>query len=171
MIAALAWCGASAALAQSSPGLAHDSSLPIEITADNLEVHRDRRVAIFRGRVQAVQGEMRLQADEVVVHYREGTEGERAEAGSISRIDADGRVFFSTSEETAEGKHGVYDVDHSTITLTGSVVLARGDSVIRGERLVLNLATGQSRMEAAPPGSGTRPRVKSILVPKGKRIQ
>lgn len=167
----LTWCGASAALAQSSTRPAHDSSLPIEITADSLEVHQDRRVAVFTGRVQAVQGEMRLQADEVVVHYREGTEGERAEAGLISRIDAEGRVFFSSSAETAEGKHGVYDVDQSTITLTGSVVLVRGDNVIRGEHLVLNLATGQSRIEAGPPGSGSRSRVKSIFVPKGKQIQ
>ena len=167
----LAWCSTSAALAQSSTRPAHDSSLPIEITADSLEVHQDRRVAVFSGRVQAVQGEMRLRADEVVVHYREGAEGERAEAGSISRIDADGRVFFSSPEATAEGQRGVYDVDQSTITLTGSVVLARGDNVIRGGHLVLNLVTGQSTIEAGPPGVGTRPRVKSIFVPKGKQIQ
>lgn len=171
VIAALAWCGASAALAQSPTRPAHDSSLPIEITADSLEVRQDRRVAVFRGSVLAVQGEMRLRADEVVVHYRDGVGGKGAEAGSISRIDADGGVLFSSPAETAEGKHGVYDVDHSTITLTGSVVLARGDNVIRGEYVVLNLATGQSRIEAGPPGAGTRPRVKSIFVPKGKQIQ
>ena len=58
VVAALA-VGA-AAHAQS---LRHDTNLPIEITADSLEVMQDQRIATFRGNVDAVQGDMVLSAE------------------------------------------------------------------------------------------------------------
>ena len=149
--------------AQTLMGDAHDRSLPIEITANSLEVRQDQETAIFRGEVRAIQGEMRLTADELVVHYRQGVDVVEA---SISRIDAQGRVFFSTPSETAQGNQGVYDVDDGVITLTGSVVLTRGENVIRGERLVLDLETGQSVIESGTSASGSTERVKGVFFPK-----
>ena len=81
------------------------------------------------------------------MRYRPGSDSESA--GAISRIDATGGVRFATPGETAEGDAGVYDVDARRITLTGSVVLTRGDNVIRGEKLTLDLATGRSRIESS----------------------
>ena len=143
--------------AQSLPATAQDSKLPIEITADSLEVKQAEQLAIFRGNVDALQGRMRLTASEVWVHYRPEAGGEAQ--GTISRINAAGGVRFSTPSETAQGDSGVYDVDAQVITLTGSVVLTRGANVIRGEKLVLNLATGQSKIES------TR-RVRALFQPK-----
>ena len=149
--------------AQTLMGDAHDRSLPIEITANSLEVRQDQEAAIFRGEVRAIQGEMRLTADELVVHYRQGVD---VVESSISRIDAQGRVFFSTPSETAQGNQGVYDVDDGVITLIGSVVLTRGENVIRGERLVLDLETGQSVIESGTSASGSTERVKGVFFPK-----
>ena len=47
----------------------HDSSLPIEITADSLEVLQDQKIATFAGNVDAVQGDLVLSADQLRVHY------------------------------------------------------------------------------------------------------
>ena len=58
--------------------LQHDSSLPIEITADSLEVLQDRKVATFTGNVDAVQGDLVLSADLLRVHYGDA---ESASAG------------------------------------------------------------------------------------------
>ena len=138
---------------------AHDASLPIEITADSLEVKQKERLAVFRGNVDAVQGRLRLTASEIRVHYRSGSGGESA--GAISRIDATGGVRFATPTETAEGEAGVYDVDARHLTLTGSVVLTRGDNVIRGEKLTLDLATGRSRIESSQ-------RVRGLFQPKSE---
>ena len=135
----------------------HDAKLPIEITADSLEVKQKEQLAVFRGNVDAVQGAMRLSASEIWVRYRPESEGEAQ--GTISRINASGQVRFSTPSETARGDSGVYDVDAQVITLTGSVVLTRGGSVIRGEKLVLDLATGQSKIESTQ-------RVRGLFVPK-----
>lgn len=132
---------------------------PIEITADALEVQQDNAIAVFTGNVRAVQGNILIAADRIQVAYAQGGDG----ADAIRSIDAEGNVFFSTSTETAEGDAGVYDVDNGIITLTGSVVLTRGENVVRGNRLVLNLATGVSRIEGAPDGDGGR--VRGLFVP------
>jgi lipopolysaccharide export system protein LptA len=47
----------------------HDKSLPIEITADRLDVVQPDRIATFTGNVDAVQGDMVLSADRLRVFY------------------------------------------------------------------------------------------------------
>jgi lipopolysaccharide export system protein LptA len=154
-------------------GLQHDASLPIEITADSLEVLQEQKTATFTGNVDAVQGDMVLSADQLRVHY--GGDGGAAPApggaASIRRIEADGNVFLSSPRETAQGEAGVYDVQSSQVTIEGSVVLTQGDNVIRGERLEIDLVSGRSRMVAAVPNSagGSVPqRVRALFVPEDK---
>ncbi len=139
----------------------HDVDQPIEINADSLEVLQKDQRAVFRGNVDARQGRLRLKADELEVHYLSKAEGGQV-GGAITRIDARGNVLVSSPTETAQGDAGVYDVTAKAITLTGKVVLTRGDNVIRGQRLVLDLATGKSRIEG---GGG---RVRGYFVP-GKK--
>ena len=40
-----------------------DTSQPIEVAADALEVIQSEQMAVFTGNVDAIQGDMRLQAD------------------------------------------------------------------------------------------------------------
>ena len=49
-----------AVAAQMMPRLSQDTKQPIEITADNLEVQQQQRLAVFKGNVDARQGEIRL---------------------------------------------------------------------------------------------------------------
>jgi len=142
----------------------HDSSQPIEITSDTLEVKQDENTAIFRGRVDAVQGDMNQRADELVVHYTTDDAGNN----TISVIEATGNVFIASPDSLAQGDHGVYDVTAETIDLDGSVVLTRDDNVIRGDRLRLNLATGKSKMQSNVAKKGGNGRVKALFVPKPK---
>lgn len=142
----------------------HDTSQPIAITADSLEVERDRGVAMFSGAVDAIQGDLVLRADILRVHYRDGEASGAAPSGAISRIDAEGGVFFSTPTETAEGERGVYDVRNGTITLFGAVVLTRGNNVLTGSRLELSLATGTSRLYSDGEEGGGR--VRGLFVPE-----
>lgn len=159
--------GVTAARAQFDLEGRHDTTLPIEITADGLEVQRDQRRAIFRGNVDAVQGEMHLKADQLTVIYAKGEDGRMV----ISRIEAEGHVLLSSPNETAQGEKGVYNVATSTINLVGSVVLTRGQNVIRGDRLELNLVTGLSRIEGGQASGGSSQRVKGIFVPQGSESE
>ena len=153
------------ALAQSPAMPKMDTDQPIEITADSLEVKQDENIAIFSGNVDAQQGEIRLHADQLTVHYR-SAEGGDTSVNAISRIDAVGSVFITSTRETAQGDKGVYDVENNLITLTQNVVLTRGENVIRGEQMVLNLLTGQSRVDGGVGTTQSGGRVRSLFVPK-----
>jgi lipopolysaccharide export system protein LptA len=149
----------------------HDTSLPIEITADSLEVVQDRKIATFAGKVDAVQGDLVLTADQLRVHY--GDEAGAAPGppgmGSIRRIEAEGNVFLSSPRETAQGDSGVYDVTANQLTMEGAVVLTQGENVIRGQRLEVDLVSGRSRMFAAVPSTegGEAPqRVRALFTPE-----
>lgn len=142
-----------------------DADQPIEINADNLEVRQQDNLAIFTGNVEATQGRIRLTADQVKVWYRPNGEAKADAGGTIIRIDALGDVFVSSPDETAQGDVGIYDVPAKEITLTGDVVLTRGENVIRGEKLVLNMATGRSQIE------GGKQRVRGLFVPPKKQQQ
>ena len=161
VIAVLALSGAPAH-GQFEPSREHDSSLPIEITADTLEARQDLNVAIFRGNVDAAQGDLVLRADQLTVHYRTDKTGKT----TIALIDAEGNVFLVSPNESAQGDKGIYDVDAERLELIGSVVLHRNENVIRGDRLTLNLATGESKMESRAGATGGTTRVKAVFVPK-----
>ena len=151
--------------AQGTASRAHDTKQPIEINADSLEIRQDSNVAIFSGNVTAAQGRLRLSADSLRVLYREEKEGGEAVKATISRIDAIGNVFISSPTETAQGASGVYDVDSGMITLTGSVVVIRGENVIRGNRVALDLNSGRITMDGGE-GAGERERVRAVIVPR-----
>ena len=152
-------------LAWAQVGTGYDTSLPIEITADSLEVQQEEQLAVFTGNVDAVQGELNLRADRLVVHYRTNA----AESNAIRLIEAFGNVFLSSPSEIAQGAKGLYNLDTDTVELTGDVVLTRGESVIRGDLLVMDLATGKSRVTGnaagTKAGGQASGRVKALFVP------
>ena len=172
LVAALILAGVPAGAGPKAQNPPQNSDLPIEITADSLEVLQNQKIATFTGNVDAVQGDMVLSADRLRVYYggddQNGAPGP-AGTGSIRRIEADGNVLMSSPRETAQGDAGVYDVASSQVTLDGAVVLTRGDNVIRGQRLQVDLASGRSRVFAAVPSTegGTPPqRVRALLTPE-----
>ena len=159
--------GLDAGAARAQVGEGYDTTLPIEITADSLEVRQEEELAIFTGNVDAVQGDLILRADRLVVYYRANA----AESNAIRLIEAFGNVFLSSPTETAEGAKGLYNLDTDKVELTGAVVLTRGESVIRGDRLDMDLATGRTRVSSTVAGTqqngqGTG-RVKALFVPSG----
>jgi lipopolysaccharide export system protein LptA len=174
IVAAAVVIGSPATTAVRAQSLQHDTSLPIEITADVLEVLQDQRIAIFTGNVDATQGDMVLSADRLRVHYGDAEDAPAAapETGSIRRIEAEGNVFLSSPRETAQGTTGVYDVASNRVTMVGAVVLTQEDNVIRGERLEVDLVSGRSQIFAAVPSTagGTPPqRVRALFVPEDSR--
>ncbi|WP_159709545.1 lipopolysaccharide transport periplasmic protein LptA [Geminicoccus flavidas] len=170
--ALIACLPAAIAAAQESNGLAgHDSRQPIEITSDTLTVEQPKQLATFAGNVDAVQGDMKLRADRLLVHYarNEAAEGGSGAGGgadpadnSIRMIEAFGKVVITSPAESAQGDAGVYDVVAGTMQLTGDVVLTRGENVIRGNRLDMDLNTGLSTVS----GGKRSERVRAVFTPE-----
>jgi lipopolysaccharide export system protein LptA len=163
VVAGLIALGAQAALGQAGNpfgGFKHDSTAPIEITADALEVRQGENRAIFTGEVVAGQGDLRLTAQTLSVWYVARGEGDAAATeggGDIDRLRAEGSVFLSSGAETARGEWADYDVATGMVTMGGGVVLAQGDNAIRGDRLVVDLNAGVGRVEGGRVQSVFRP--------------
>ena len=170
----LALCGglalAGPALAQDAAvpgGLKVDTSKPIEINADSLEVRQKKQVAIFAGKVDVIQGEVRLRTEKLVVAY--------SGSGDIRDLTATGGVTITTGTESAQGDQARYDVVGRVITMTGSVILAQGENVIKGNELTIDLASGHSKITGDVGAGGTgrvnTGRVKSIFTVPGKNAE
>lgn len=152
--------GAQSALG-SSALKGHDNRAPIDINAQRIEVRDLERQAIFTGDVAVTQGTMSLGAARIRVFYeRIGTDLE------IRRLDADGGVKLSSPSEKATARYGVYDVSNRTLTFMGDVVLNQGQSVLRGQRLVIDLDSGRSTLDgrASPDGRDAGGRVTGRFV-------
>jgi len=166
IIVALAFAGAAVAQDDAKGpfgGFKHDSTAPIEITSDSLEVQQANNLAIFEGDVIVGQGTLRLTAKRVEVTYDQEKSG--GSTGAIKHLRATGDVFLSNGSETAEGDWGEYDVQSGIVLMGGKVVLAQGDNAVAGERLRIDMNTGVGRIEGgAKAGSGGR--VKSVFQPQ-----
>lgn len=155
------------ALPASAQEIQHDTTQPIEIAADSLEVRQEQQLATFSGNVDAVQGDLVLRADLLRVFYDQT--GDETEEAAVRRIEAEGNVVVSSPMETARGQRGIYDVAAGRVTLAGQVVLTREENVIRGDNLEIDLETGVSRMMAAATAAeGARPdqRVRAVFSPR-----
>lgn len=146
---------ATPALAQSALKK-HDTNAPIDINAAKIEVQDKAGLSIWTGDVRMQQGDLSLAANQIKLHYfRKG------ETPTVTRMDAIGGVQLSSPSERATGSYGIYDVDHRLLTMTGNVVLNQNQSVLRGQRLVIDLDSGRStldgRTSGAAPGTPGQP--------------
>lgn len=129
-----------------------DSSAPIDVDAARIEIQDAANQAVFTGAVVIRQGNLTLYADSVKVLYTQ-----KSGNPEMQRLDARGNVKLVSPSERATADVGIYDVDGRIITMTGNVTLDRGGSVLKGQRLVLNLVTGQSSFDARGAGPAATP--------------
>lgn len=132
-------------------GLEHDSTQPVEVISDALEVDQESGNATFVGNVVIGQGDMRLTAGKVVVIYKTATEGT---SGKISKMVASNGVVLVNGPEAAEANEAVYTIDDAEIVMTGSVLLTQGNNALSASKMVVDLNTGRAQMTG---------RVKTIL--------
>jgi lipopolysaccharide export system protein LptA len=134
-----------------------DSDAPIQIEADRLEVHDEQSLAIYRGNVRVLQGDTLLEAPELRIFFKgEATAGEVA-GGKVTRIEAGPGVTVRSGDRVASGDNAVFNMAEDLITIQGNVILTQGQNVVRGERLVVNLATKEGRIEGG--------RVQTLITP------
>lgn len=131
----------------------HDTTQPVEVTSDRLDVDQTDGTAIFTGNVVVVQGELTLTAERVRVEYGD------TEPREIERIYAFENVVLVSPTEAAEGDEAVYEVATREVLMTGNVLLTQELNAVSGERLTINLDTGTGVVEG---------RVRTILRSAGE---
>ncbi len=149
----------------------HNSSEPVEITAEKFEILQNEQKAIFKGNVQARQGKIDIQSDKMIVHYATKKDMVGQTKSSVSKVETFGNVFLSTPKETAKGNSGFFDIQKNTITLLGKVMLKSGKNLVKGESLVYNLTTGESKIIGAQKtdnDSNKKTRARGLFIPGAK---
>jgi lipopolysaccharide export system protein LptA len=168
-------------------GFSQNRDQPVHIEAATLEVRDKEKQATFSGNVRVVQGDTGLRCKSLVVFYEQGDEADDKSAAKapdkasdkagksmtaatpgpggaqkIKRLEARGDVVVTQKEQTATGDLGLFDMKTNTVTLTGNVVMTQGQNVLRGDRLVVDLTSGVSRVESGKNGQG---RVQGLFLP------
>ena len=182
--------GTAASQNQVKGALGQNNGQPVHIEAMTLEIRDKDKTATFSGNVKVVQGDTTMRCRTLVVFYgpEEGAGATKAAAaptstesqaapgmpqgGNFRRAEARGDVTVVSKDQNASGDLGVYDTKTKTITLTGNVVVSQGKNVVRGERVVVNTATGDARVESGvtahdrvESGVTTHDRVRVLILP------
>jgi lipopolysaccharide export system protein LptA len=154
-------------------GFSQNRDQPVQIEAATLEVRDKDKVATFSGDVHVTQGDTNLRCKSLVVFYEQdeasADKSKTLKAASpgpggqqrIKRLEARGGVVVTQKEQTATGETGVFDMKTNIVTLNGKVVMTQGQNVLRGDRLVVNLTSGVSRVESGKGGG----RVQGLFQP------
>jgi lipopolysaccharide export system protein LptA len=150
-------------------GFSQNRDQPIQIEAAELEMIDKKKEATFSGNVKVVQGDTTMTSKKLVVFY-DSTPAPAAANGkaaapaksapmqsatpgpggssSIRRLEAKGNVVVTQKDQVVTGETAVFDTKTNLITMLGGIVLTQGKNVLRGDRLLVDMATGVSRVES-----------------------
>ena len=140
-------------------GFSQNRDKPIQINAATLEMRDKDKAATFSGNVKVVQGDTTMLCKTLVVFYDNDQSDPKKPAmksstpgpggsSSIRKLEAKGGVTVTQKDSTVTGDRGVFDMRANTVTMFGNVLLTKEKNVLRGDRLVVDLTTGVSRVES-----------------------
>ena len=152
-------------------GFSQNRDQPIQIEAATLEMRDKKKEATFSGNVKVVQGDTTMTSKILVVFYDSATVPASAPAAnsrravksappiqsatpgpggssSIRRLEAKGDVVVTQKDQVVTGQAAVFDTRTNLITMLGGVVLTQCKNVVRGDRLLVDMTTGVSRVES-----------------------
>lgn len=130
------------------------------ITATGKLEYRSRdKTAIVEGNAVAIQDDKKVSADRFVATFQEGPDGKL----QVKQVIAEGNVVITTKTEVVSANRATYNHQSGIAEMIGNVKLTRGDSQLNGDRAVVNLKTGVSRLLARRGGG----RVRGLFIPGG----
>jgi lipopolysaccharide export system protein LptA len=108
-----------------------------------------------RNEPMKIRAASEMRCKQLVVFYEEETGTRTADAAApgaggdrqIRLIEAKGDVVAVQNDQRATGDAGTFNMRENTVTLVGNVVVTRGSNVLRGQRLVVDLTSGVSKMD------------------------
>jgi len=150
-------------------GFQQNRDQPIQIEAARLEVRDKKQQATFMGNVKVVQGDTTMTSKTLDVFYESKDQGatpapatksaaknapmQQAAPGptgssSIKRLEARGNVMVTQKDQVVTGETAIFDTKANLITMLGGVVLTQCQNVLKGDRLMVDMTTGVSRVES-----------------------
>ena len=161
--------GAMTGVPNAMQGFSQNRDQPIQIEAASLEMRDKKKEATFAGSVKVVQGDTTMTSKTLVVFYdsnsapatpppanpkaaksapiQSATPGPGG-SSSIRRLEAKGTVVVTQKDQVVTGETAIFDTKANLITMAGGVVLTQCKNVLRGDRLLVDMTTGVSRVES-----------------------
>ena len=160
--------GAVSGVPNAMQGFSQNRDQPIQIEAASLEMRDKKKEATFSGNVKVVQGDTTMSAKSLVVFYDSGAPAPPPPANakatksapmraaspgpggssSIRKLEAKGNVVVTQKDQVVTGESAIFDTRANLITMAGGVVLTQCKNVLRGDRLLVDMTTGVSRVES-----------------------
>jgi lipopolysaccharide export system protein LptA len=98
---------------------------------------------------------------------KDGKDASADSGTQITQIEAKGDVIItSENDQTTSSEWAIYDVPSQQVTVGGNVVLTQGKNVLKGDRLVIDLKTGESRFENPGNTAIAGGRIRALFMPK-----
>lgn len=140
-----------------------DSRQPITIEADKAKVDEKQGLSIYTGHVLLRQGGIRINADELTVHSRDG---------ELDKLIATGKpaVYFQKGETdasdiTGEAERMEYYADENQLVLLESARLSQGPNQFSGNRITYDT---QRQVVSATVSDTGKERVQVTIQPRKK---
>jgi len=138
-------------------GQKRDKDQPIEITAQRLEVLQQQRQSIFTGDVVAIQGDMTLHADKLIISLQESED-------QIDQLEAIGGVRVIQLDRVATADKAVFKQELEVVILTGHAVVTEGKNTVSGDKITLFMQENRVVIKGSE-----KNRVKAVIVPEKKK--
>ena len=151
-------------LAPPAVALPADSRQPIEIEAQKLVMDQQKGVSTYSGRVTLTQGSIRIEAERLLVHTRNG-KFDRLEAFGSDTQQASFRQQLANGEETLGSAGQIqYSAAESRLTLQQRAQLQQSGNRIQSDRIDYNTATNNLLAGQEDSARG-RQRVRIVIEP------
>ena len=124
----------------------------IKIVSDKLEIVRSKNVSIFSGKVYALEDNMKIWSDELILTSSKDEK-------TIKRINAKNNVKILREELYIIGDEAVYDPLKNELTVIGEVKVSENDNIILCDEIIIDLENSSSIMK-----SESARRVEAIII-------
>ncbi|MFN2308500.1 MAG: lipopolysaccharide transport periplasmic protein LptA [Gammaproteobacteria bacterium] len=140
--------------------LSTDRNQPMDVEADRAQIDDARGVSVYRGNVLIVQGSLRLTADELTLHTRDGTIIKAIATGGPAtyRQRPDGK----DQDVVAEALKLEYFADQQRLILTDQASIRQAGDSFRSQRIDYDIGADVVKAGASSP----KDRVRITIQPK-----
>ena len=112
---------------------------PYEITSENMFIEREQKTIGFSGNVILKQGSTYLTADQIELFFNNSFNEE-----GFYKMLASGNILIKNNDSTSiTGNLATYNVSDEKIIMTENVVLKNKMSMIKGNKLILDINSGK----------------------------
>lgn len=127
---------------------AEEKEPPVYVEADQMSSTEESNSVLFKGNVDAQQGDLRILSDEMTVFYSEAATKDSSAntAQKIEKLVCVGNVELSTEEWLGTSEKMIYYSENRKIYLIGNAKAWQDENMVSGDKIVYYIDEGRSEV-------------------------